>query len=141
MLRAIETAELLQSIGIGSGPIDRWDDLNEMKLGLVSGLTEIQIRVEHPQIYQLWTMGKVPAFPQGETPGELAARIGRVLFTLLQGDMPTIVVAHKTVLRAMRVMLGIPVPRDEGHLSGLALWTPTGGDSRAVWRNISPQRT
>lgn len=139
MLRAVETAEVLRRSGVGSGPIRRIKELREVHVGKLSGMTEDEIREAHPVLFADWSSGKVPYYPDGESIHQLIARLTPRLIELLRQDKPLIVISHKTVLRAIRLIIGVPGPIDEGHLSGVALWTCPESSGTAVWRNLGAQ--
>jgi probable phosphoglycerate mutase len=92
LLRARETAELA---GLGSGAVVD-PDLAEWDYGAYEGVTTNQIRTERPG-WELFADG----VPDGETAGDVAARVDRVIARVraLPGDVAC--VAHSHVLRVL----------------------------------------
>ncbi|MCU7728703.1 histidine phosphatase family protein [Actinoplanes sp. KI2] len=99
--RALRTAELA-----GLEVTEMTEDLAEWNYGEYEGITTATIRESHPS-WSLWTDGA----PGGETPGEVAARIDRVLARagglLAEGDVA--LVAHGHSLRVVGARwIGLP---------------------------------
>jgi probable phosphoglycerate mutase len=86
--RALETCELA---GL-RGRAEIVDDLQEWNYGDYEGLTSQQIRAQRPG-WSLWRDG----CPGGELPGEVAARVDRVISRV--GEARTICFAHGHLLR------------------------------------------
>lgn len=137
MRRALETADILRTCGIGKGPIIHIAELREAQLGATSGLTESEVESRFPQLFSDWVSGKVPSYPQGESLVQITERVGGMLAKLLQFERPVVAIAHKTVLRAIRLIVGIPELKEEGHLSGVGRWVIQDHPGRAVWVNIA----
>jgi probable phosphoglycerate mutase len=91
--RARETAELA---GIGDAAQVR-DDLLEWDYGEYEGITTREIRETSDPGWYLWRDGA----PGGEQPGDVAARVDRVIEEILGADGDVAVVAHGHVLRAL----------------------------------------
>lgn len=104
-LRARRTAELA---GFPDAEVD--DDLVEWAYGDYEGITTEQIREQVPG----WTVFSHPS-PGGETAGQVAARLDRVVARARAADGPTLVVGHGHALRVLTARwLGLD-PR-EGRL-------------------------
>src|SRR4051812_14153941 len=89
--RARETASLA-----GFAHAKPTDELLEFDYGDYEGLTTAQIREERPSWY-LWRDG----CPGGETPAQVAERVGRLIERLRNDSVDTILFAHGHVLRAL----------------------------------------
>jgi broad specificity phosphatase PhoE len=90
--RARETCELA---GFGDR-VELEDDLREWDYGEYEGLTTPQIR-ERNGSWNLWRDG----CPEGELPGEVAARADRALARLREGGGAVLVFAHGHILRVL----------------------------------------
>lgn len=89
--RARVTAELA---GFADAEVD--DDLVEWAYGDYEGLTTAEIRERRPG-WTLWSDGA----PGGETAGEVAVRLDRVVARARSVDGPSLVFAHGHALRAL----------------------------------------
>jgi broad specificity phosphatase PhoE len=89
--RARETAQLagLECSGVR-------DDLLEWDYGEYEGITTPQIREQRPDWY-LWRDGT----PGGESPGDVAARVDRVIAEARAAEGDVALVAHGHILRAL----------------------------------------
>lgn len=87
--RALRTAELA-----GLGPVTVDDDLTEWDYGRYEGVTTAEIHRDRPDWY-LWRDG----CPDGETPGQVAARLDRVLARARQAAGDVALVGHGHALR------------------------------------------
>jgi broad specificity phosphatase PhoE len=90
--RASETCRLA---GAGGGAEQR-DELLEWDYGEYEGLTTPQIRAQRPD-WNLWFDG----CPGGEMPGDVAARVDRLIAELRRLDGDAIAFAHGHVLRVL----------------------------------------
>jgi broad specificity phosphatase PhoE len=72
------------------------DDLHEWDYGEYEGLTTPQIRERNPD-WNLWRDG----CPGGESPGQIGARVGRVIGRLHHVDGAALAFAHGHVLRVL----------------------------------------
>jgi broad specificity phosphatase PhoE len=112
--RALRTAELA-----GLSPTEVTEDLAECDYGAYEGITTAEIHRDSPQ-WNLWTDGG----PGGELPGDIQARVDRVLDRVAplldHGDVA--VIAHGHVLRVVGARW-IGLPASGGAL--LALDTAT----------------
>lgn len=107
LLRARHTCEL---IGFGAGMVLD-PDLVEWSYGAYEGLTSAEIQAASPG----WLVFR-DGCPQGEAPGQVAARLDRVIARLRQGPGPVLVVAHGHVLRVLAARwLDLP-PMAGSHL-------------------------
>jgi probable phosphoglycerate mutase len=98
--RARRTAELA---GFGDAQVD--DDLVEWDYGDYEGTTTAEIR-RHDPGWTIWTH----ATPGGETPGDVAARLDRVIARVRDTEGRTLVFGHGHALRALAARwLGRPV--------------------------------
>ncbi len=98
--RAVRTAELA---GFPDAELD--DDLVEWAYGDYEGLTTIEIRETVPD----WSVWTHPS-PGGETAGQVAARLDRVVSRARAADGKTLVFAHGHSLRALAVRwLGLDI--------------------------------
>jgi probable phosphoglycerate mutase len=99
-MRARETARLA---GFPDAEID--DDLSEWRYGDYEGLTTPEIRRMQPG----WTIWDGPT-PGGESPDEVAARVGRVLSRAEDAGGDVLLFGHGHLLRALTaVALGFTV--------------------------------
>ncbi|MEB3184068.1 MAG: histidine phosphatase family protein [Cyanobacteriota bacterium] len=73
-------------------------DLMEWNYGAYEGITTAEIRRQQPD-WEVFSHG----CPEGESPGEVAARVDGVIARLQQGEGPSLVVAHGHVLRMLLV--------------------------------------
>ncbi|HLM26422.1 MAG TPA: histidine phosphatase family protein [Thermoleophilaceae bacterium] len=89
--RSVETARLA-----GFEHAERRDELLEFDYGEYEGATTAQIRAERPDWY-LWRDG----CPGGETPAEVAERVGRLIDELCEGGVDAALFGHGHVLRAL----------------------------------------
>ena len=113
MSRALETARLA---GFGER-VEVDPDLHEWNYGPYEGLTTAEIRESVPG-WSVWTH----TIPGGETAGEIAARVDRVIVRVRAAPGDVAIFAHGHVLRVLTARwLGLP-PTD-GRL--LALGTAT----------------
>lgn len=137
MERAEHTAELLR----GPRGLPRRDDprLAEIDRGRWAGMDEAQVEAERPGGWSaFWRAGGVEPPPQGESLGDLAARVLPALQDLADEHCggALAVVAHKWVLRvAVGSCLGLPWPelkRLEVPTSAMVVldW-PSGAQRRA----------
>jgi len=115
--RARETAELA-GLSVEEDP-----DLLEWDYGAYEGVTTADIREERPGWY-LWTDG----CPDGEMPGDVAARVDRVIARVLAADGDAVLAAHGHVLR----MLGARWLEGPPELGG-RLYLSTGSVSVLGW--------
>jgi broad specificity phosphatase PhoE len=90
--RAQQTAQLA---GFGAR-IEICNELTEWNYGDYEGLTTPQIHARRPG-WNLWRQGA----PGGEMPGEVAARVDRVIERACDGDGDAILFAHGHVLRVL----------------------------------------
>ena len=98
--RARDTAELA---GHGAAEVD--DDLAEWAYGDYEGVTTDEIREKVPD----WTVWTHPS-PGGESAGEVAIRLGRVVDRVREVPGRTLVFGHGHALRALTALwLGLPV--------------------------------
>lgn len=82
-------------------------DLVEWDYGSYEGLTSLEIHAERPD-WSLWTDG----CPDGESPGEIAARLDRLLARVAKIEGDIALFAHGHVLRALALRyLGWPMPQ------------------------------
>ncbi|MFM7268361.1 MAG: histidine phosphatase family protein [Cyanobium sp.] len=80
------------------------DDLMEWHYGAYEGITTAEIRREQPD-WEVFAHG----CPEGESLGEVAARVDGVIARLQEGEGPSLLVAHGHVLRMLLVRwLGLP---------------------------------
>ena len=91
LTRARDTCELLNL----SQPATI-DHLMEWDYGIYEGITTVEIRETVPN----WTVWSQPC-PNGETAGDVAARVDRVIATARATEGTTLVVAHGHVLRVL----------------------------------------
>ncbi len=89
--RAAETARLA-----GFGDAEPRDELLEFDYGEYEGRTTAEIRAERPGWY-LWRDG----CPGGETPAEVAERVGRLIAELREEGVDAALFGHGHVLRAL----------------------------------------
>ena len=89
--RAVETAELA-----GFPHAERRDELLEFDYGEYEGRTTADIRSEQPDWY-LWRAG----CPRGETPAQVAERVGRLIDELREKGVDVALFGHGHVLRAL----------------------------------------
>ncbi len=89
--RAVETAALA-----GFEHAETTDELLEFDYGDYEGVTTAQIRQKHADWY-LWRDG----CPGGETPSEVAERVGRLIDRVRSEGVDTALFAHGHVLRAL----------------------------------------
>ena len=131
--RAIETCQLA---GFGDR-LKTADELVEWDYGEYEGLTDQQTQERHPG----WDLFR-DGCPGGETPGQVAARVDRMLAIVGELDGECLLVAHGKLLRALAarwlgcsVALGSVLPMDpvaicllERESAGpqLRLWNYTG---------------
>ncbi|MDQ3719404.1 MAG: histidine phosphatase family protein [Actinomycetota bacterium] len=89
--RAVESAALA-----GFEDAHKTDELLEFDYGEYEGVTTADIRGEHPDWY-LWRDGS----PGGETPADVAARVGALIDRLRSDGVDTVLFSHGHVLRAL----------------------------------------
>ncbi len=98
--RARRTAQLA---GFPEAAVD--EDLTEWAYGDYEGITTVEIRETVPG----WTVWTHPS-PGGETPDQVAERLGRVVATVRAVEGRTLVFGHGHALRALTALwLGLPV--------------------------------
>jgi probable phosphoglycerate mutase len=125
LARAQETARLA-----GLQP-ELEPDLMEWDYGAYEGITTPEVRVERPD-WWLWTDG----VPEGEMPGDVAARCDRVIDRVLRsldgggvdGEGDACLVAHGHVLRVLAARWLEASPE-----LGSRLWLETGSVSTLGW--------
>lgn len=111
--RALDTARLA---GFGDR-VEVTDDLVEWDYGADEGLTTPEIRVDRPG-WTIWRDGP----RDGETAGDVATRVDRVIDRARRTDGDTLAFAHGHVLRALTARwLGLEVA--DGRLFELATGT------------------
>jgi broad specificity phosphatase PhoE len=103
--RARRTAELA---GFG-GRLDVDADLLEWNYGAYEGLTSAEIQVQAPG-WLVFTDG----CPDGESPGQVAARVDRLLARVRAGQGPALLFAHGHLLRVL-VARWLDLPASEGR--------------------------
>ncbi len=91
MSRAVESAALA-----GFADPQKTDELLEFDYGEYEGVTTADIRGERPDWY-LWRDGS----PGGETPADVAARVGALIDRLRTDGVDTALFSHGHVLRAL----------------------------------------
>ena len=123
-LRALETARLA---GFGDR-VETTDDLLEWDYGEDEGRTTPEIREDRPG-WTVWTDGPIG----GETAGEVAARVDRVIERVRAKDGDALVFAHGHVLRVLAARW-IAQPPSEGRYFELA----TGTVSVLGWERETP---
>lgn len=89
--RARRTADLA-----GLADVQICADLVEWRYGDYEGITTAEIRVTQPD-WSVWTDGA----PHGESPGDVSARVDRVIERCRNLGARTLLVAHGHVLRAL----------------------------------------
>ena len=89
--RAVETAALA-----GFEGAEKTDDLLEFDYGEYEGVTTTDIRQERPDWY-LWRDGS----PGGETPSDVAIRVGRLVDRLRTEGADVVLFSHGHLLRAL----------------------------------------
>jgi probable phosphoglycerate mutase len=94
LARAFETCRLALPDRAGRVEVEVRDELREWDYGAYEGRTSADIRDEAPG-WLLWTDGVVG----GETIGEVAARVDRVIADIRSGPGPVAVFAHGHLLR------------------------------------------
>lgn len=126
--RALETAALL---GFDQPAID--SRLAEMDWGKFEGRTLTELRAElGPAMRELEDSGLDFRPPDGESPREVAGRLGECLRSLAGAGRDMVLVAHKGILRASLVlshgweMLDKPPVRYEPELALIHRLTPSG---------------
>ena len=81
------------------------DDLAEWRYGDLGGRRSADVRAADPE-WALWTHGA----PGGESPAEIAARVGAAVDRMRLDDRDVLVISHGHVLRALIVTwLGLPL--------------------------------
>lgn len=130
--RARRTAELAGVIGF---QID--DDLAEWDYGEYEGLTRAQVLEARPE-WNVWTDGA----PGGESPGQVSARVGRVIDRCRAAQGRVLLISHGHLLRALAarwvdqpIALAAHLPLDTAKVSvlGYDRGTPT----LARWNSAS----
>lgn len=89
--RARRTAELA-----GLADVQSCDDLVEWRYGDYEGITTVDIREQRPD-WSVWTDGA----PHGESPGDVSARVDRVIELCQSLGGRSLLVAHGHVLRSL----------------------------------------
>ncbi len=111
--RALDTAHLA---GFGHR-VEPADDLMEWDYGEAEGRTTPEIRQEHPG-WSIWRDGP----KGGETAGQVAERIDRVIARVREADGDVLVFAHGHVLRILAARW-LGEPPTEGRLYALSTAT------------------
>ena len=89
--------------------------LIEIDYGQCEGLTVTKAREEHPELFDGWQQGLDPAFPDGESTTDVAARAFAFIDDILMSDKgPALVCTHNVVLRCI-VGKGLGVPQDQWY--------------------------
>jgi broad specificity phosphatase PhoE len=84
----------------------------EIDYGDAEGLDLSSLRERHPAIPAAWSRGDDPAFPGGESTGDVLARLDALLGDLPRSATDTLLVTHNVVLRTLiGSRLGVPMRR------------------------------
>jgi alpha-ribazole phosphatase len=102
LIRAFHTARIVaKPHGLSVQVIN---DLAEMNFGELEGLTNEEIQTRYPEIFRSWmTTPTATSFPNGETFGEMHARVGGALDSLLSRHpkQTIVIVTHAGVIRLL----------------------------------------
>jgi broad specificity phosphatase PhoE len=114
------------------------DILREAYIGELSGLTEQDVFQRFPKIFSEWSSGKTSSFPGGESQSDMTERARNALKIVAEICSPTLVVTHRTLLTAMRGIVGLPDATPATHDYGMI--SPDPGDciDKREWRNLFP---
>jgi len=104
--RCVQTA---QAIGIACRtPVETLDDLNDLHYGDWEWRTHAAASAESPELYGRWTTTpQLMQFPNGESLADLAARVARALWLILERhrQQTVAVVGHSAGNRALLLQL------------------------------------
>ena len=110
LIRAFHTARIVaEQHGL---PVQIMNDLAEMNFGELEGLTSEDIQARYPDIFRSWmTTPTATSFPNGETFGDMTARVVGALDSLLSrhSKQTIVLVTHAGVIRLLLAKaLGMP---------------------------------
>lgn len=112
---AVWTSTLRRTIETASAfPQARaWRALDEIHAGVCEELTYAQIRERYPDVAEQRALDKFRyRYPRGESYEDLIARLDPVVLELERRGVPTLIVGHQAVLRALYTyLMGIPPDR------------------------------
>jgi broad specificity phosphatase PhoE len=115
LARARATADILAA-GLGFASATADSRLRERDIGAWSGLRSEQIETRWPGALAAWRDGRLAAAPNGETVGQVLARMREALDILRQVEL-ALVVSHSSALHALEGALGL-TGDPAAHLSG-----------------------
>lgn len=100
--RARDTAAVLAA-GLGGVPVEVWEELNELDIGLFTGLTSAEARARHPAEWAHFQVQSWEGVPGAERVDGLLERVGRLWARLLEraraGEGPVLSVTHSGILQ------------------------------------------
>jgi ribonuclease H / adenosylcobalamin/alpha-ribazole phosphatase len=106
------TGLTLEAIGIRPKIDQR---LIEQDYGRCEGKTIREVRARWPELFTAWTRGEDPAFPEGESLGEVASRVERFANEVLaKSRTRSIICTHNVVLKCL-IGQSLGMPRAEWH--------------------------
>ena len=100
--RCIETARLIYK----NKNILSADKLKEIDYGMAEKFTLINLKKKYPQIVKMWSKGKDPKFPNGESTSDVFKRLSKFLksdlrFDKLKLKKNILILTHNVVLRCL----------------------------------------
>jgi len=101
LVRTIQTAAPLQALG-ACGLVRQWRCLDEIDAGICDGMTYEEIEEKMPDEFTARSKDKLRyRYPKGESYVDVIHRVEPVILELERTSVPTLIIGHQAVLRAL----------------------------------------